>query len=102
MRSVPRHQLQFARPGSDYSPETARRILGPAALDHRASGGFVSQTHVLDVFDDTDNFVVACGIAITHIDEHMCTQRFLIAEESTLQSLIDHDDTRRVVVVAIA
>ena len=57
---------------------------------------------MLDVFDDADDFVLARGISVTHVDKHMRTQWIFGAEELTLQGLIDDDGARRVIVVAIS
>src|SRR6185369_3364611 len=60
------------------------------------------QAHMFDVFHDADDFVFTRRIPVTHVDKHMRTQRILATEELALQSLIDDDGTRRMLVGAVS
>ncbi len=57
---------------------------------------------MLDVFDDTDDFVILRRISVAHVDKNMRTQGIFGAEELTLEGLIDDDGARRVIVVAVS
>src|SRR6185295_18853193 len=62
----------------------------------------VVQTSVLDVFDHTDNFILARGIAVTHVDKNVRADWLQPCEKAALQCLINQDRAGGVFIVAIS